>query len=997
MKRMPLASVQTWMRRVSLGLLVLLCLSSSVVLAQEKPISAFYREIWTTREGLPHNQVNSIAQTPDGYLWLGTWEGLVRYNGLEFQLFDRSNTPALQDNAIRSLSVAADGAVIMGTSRGGVTVKRGDQWTTYSEKDGLAQDEILDAIQDRSRRLWVATENEGLSVLDHGKVKQYNIHNGLPSNVVFDLRETHDGDIWIATAGGLAVCSHDGKLRVMPSTSGLPDAPVFNLFETRAGQLLVGTERGVYRRVGNTDQFEMLSPLLPQDGAPSLAEDRSGNLWIGTVNNGLLRLSARGVDRFTSLRGLPNNRVPSLLVDREGSIWAGTNAGLLRLSDAPFSTWNRDQGLSDDYVRTVYEDHQGGIWIGTGRGLNLWRNNQVVASYTAENGLPSDSILSLLEARNGDLLVGTYTDGVLRMRDGKVLARYDAAHGLPASNQVRSLAETSDGSLWIGTNRGLVRLKNGKFKRFGISEGLPREFIISMHQARDGSLWVGTSNGAAHIIGEQVQALDMRPTNGAQDVFGFNEDADGTLWMATDRGLLRYRNGHLAGLGIHNGLPVDTLFAIVDDQLGSYWLTSNRGVLRIAKAEANAVLDGRHQRLEYDHFGEADGLVSAQCNGGSGPAAIRDQHGNIWVATARGAAFASPASLHAFRRPLPSVVLEQVLADGRPQSIGRVLSLPAGTTKLEFRYAAISFLMPRFLRYRQQLQGMDHNWVDRGNQRSVQYTNLKAGRYRFQVNVAAPGLGQNWSPQITTIQIEIQPQLWERPWVLVLAALASLLLLWALVRWRLFNLHQRATQLEQLVGQRTSDLQEHADRLRISDQEKSALLERLREQSEAFERMALEDALTGIGNRRSLDSQLDAAFERAVRGDRALCFALFDIDEFKLINDHYSHAAGDQALVAVAHALRDALGGAGVLARWGGEEFAVLFERVPLARAQEICNAMRLAVEALDCSAYAPGWQLAISGGVAAREDAARPEDLVARADALLYQAKQGGRNRVCS
>ena len=172
------------------------------------------------------------------------------------------------------------------------------------------------------------------------------------------------------------------------------------------------------------------------------------------------------------------------------------------------------------------------------------------------------------------------------------------------------------------------------------------------------------------------------------------------------------------------------------------------------------------------------------------------------------------------------------MADGRPQSIGRVLSLPAGTTKLEFRYAAISFLMPRFLRYRQQLQGMDHNWVDRGNQRSVQYTNLKAGRYRFQVNVAAPGLGQNWSPQITTIQIEIQPRLWERPWVLVLAALASLLLLWALVRWRLFNLHQRATQLEQLVGQRTSDLQEHADRLRISDQEKSALLERLREMGE---------------------------------------------------------------------------------------------------------------------------------------------------------------------
>jgi diguanylate cyclase (GGDEF)-like protein len=353
--------------------------------------------------------------------------------------------------------------------------------------------------------------------------------------------------------------------------------------------------------------------------------------------------------------------------------------------------------------------------------------------------------------------------------------------------------------------------------------------------------------------------------------------------------------------------------------------------------------------------------------------------------------------LHAFRRPLPSVVLEQILADGRPQPVGQVLSLPAGTTKLEFRYAAISFLMPRFLRYRQRLQGMDHNWVDRGNQRGVQYTNLKAGNYRFQVNVSAPGLGQSWSPQVTAIQIEIQPRLWERPWVLALATIAGLLLLWALVRWRLANLHQRAAQLERIVGQRTSDLQEHADRLRASDQEKTELLERLREQSEAFERMALEDALTGIGNRRSLDSQLDAAFDRAVRGDRALCFALFDIDEFKLINDRYSHAVGDQALVAVAHALRDALGGAGVLARWGGEEFAVLFERVPFARAHAICDAMRLAVAALDCSAYAPGWQLTISAGIAARQAAARPEDLVARADALLYQAKQGGRNRVCS
>lgn len=983
-----------WMRMHLL--LVLSCLLSLSAHAVEKPISAFYRETWTTREGLPHNQVNSITQTPDGYLWLGTWDGLVRYNGLEFQTFDRGNTPALRDNAIRSLSSTADGTVVIGTSRGGVTVLRGNRWTTYGTREGLAQDEILDAVLDHAGRLWVATESEGISLLDHGKATRFHTGNGLPSDVVYGLLVASDGSVWAATSAGL-VQFRDGRMQVIPKDSGLPDAPIFVVMETRSKVLLVGTERGAYRRLPGAVRFEPLSPLLPVDGVPSLAQDHAGNLWIGTVNNGLLRLSTEGLDRFTSQRGLPNNRVPSLLVDREGSIWAGTNAGLLRLSDAPFSTWNLDQGLSDDYVRTVYEGRDGDVWIGTGRGLNLWQDNHVVARYTTESGLPSDSILSLLQARDGSLLVGTYTDGVMRLRDGKVVDRYNAANGMPGSNQVRALVESQDGALWFGTNRGLVRWQAGSYTHFGLREGLPREFILSLHLARDGSLWVGTSNGAARIVGDQVHVLDLARTNGAKDVFGFSEDADGSLWMATDRGLVRYRQGRLAGLGIANGLPVDTLFAVVDDGLGYYWLTSNRGVLRVAKADADAVLDGRRRLLEYDHLGEADGMVSAQCNGGSGPAAIRDSHGRIWVATARGAAVASPASLHAFRRPLPPVVLEQIRVNGKPFVPGTKLQLPAGTDKLEFRYAAISFLMPRFLRYRQRLHGVDGNWIERGTQRIVQYTNLRPGQYRFEVGVSAPGLGQGWSPAGTTIDIEIEPQLWQRPWVLAMATILGLLALWTLVRWRTAHLHRRAGQLEALVGQRTADLQRHAERLRESDEEKSRLVEKLQQQSVAFERMALEDALTGVGNRRSLDTQLQQAFERALRGQRNLCFALFDIDHFKQINDRYSHAVGDQALIAVAKALCEGIAGAGTLARWGGEEFGVLFERIPLERAHALCEAMRQRVEAIDCSAYAPGLRLSVSGGVAELGDAQRVEALVARADALLYEAKRGGRNRICA
>lgn len=997
-----MASVRDRMQRVACGLLALLCLLPAMAVAQspppagsgDKPLSAFYREIWTTRQGLPHNQVNAIAQAPDGNLWLGTWEGLVRYNGLEFHVFDRSNTPALQDNGVRSVRTSADGAVVIGTSRGGVTVKRGDRWRTWMVKDGLAQEEVMDALLDGKGRLWVATESAGISrVGKDGRVVQFNARNGLSSDVLYGLLLDRDDSVWVATSVGVVHIDGDRMVAYGPA-SGLPAAPVFRLVQLASGEVLVGSERGVYRKQG--ERFELLSALLPDDGVPSLAQDATGDIWVGTVNNGLLRLGKSGVERFTSLRGLPNNRVPALLVDREGSIWAGTNAGLLRLGDAAFSTFNGDQGLSDDYVRALYEARDGGIWIGTSRGLNLWRGNALVKSFTAADGLPSDSILSLQVARDGDLLVGTYTDGVLRLRDGRVVARYDNAGGMPGSNQVRAIAEDAHGTLWFGTSRGLVRMRDGRFKFFGLAEGLPREFIISLELAHDGSLWVGTANGAAHIVDEHVQVLGMRAQNGAQDVFDFHEDADGTLWLATDRGLLRYRDGQLRGLGLKQGMPIDTLFAVVDDGLGSFWLTSNRGVLRVRRKDAESVLDAGSGQIAFDQFGEADGLASAQCNGGSGPAALLDRAGNVWVATARGAASISPAKLHAYRRALPGVVIEQALANDRPVADGGVLDLAPGTRKLEFHYAAPSFLMPKFLRYRYRLVGMDADWIERGNQRIAQYTNLGPGHYRFLVDVSAPSLGRSWSGHPASIDIRIEPQAWQQPWFVALCALLGALLVFGLYRWRLGNLRRRARVLEDEVEQRTRALREHTERLRESDQEKSTLVARLKEQSEAFQRLSLEDSLTGIDNRRSLDATLARAFEQAVREQRPLSFALFDIDDFKRINDRYSHAAGDRALVAVAHTLRRGIGARGVVARWGGEEFALLLEDMPLEQARALCDELRRRVADLDCSDFAPGWKLTISGGVTERTGLSHHEKLVSRADALLYEAKRAGRNRIC-
>ena len=960
----------------------------------DKPLTAFFRETWTTRQGLPHNQVNAIAQTPDGYLWFGTWEGLVRYDGLEFHVFDRRNTPALGDNGIRSVRTTPDGTLVIGTSRGGVSVKRGDEWRHWSMADGLAQDEIMDAFYDRAGRLWVATENSGISVLQPpGKALHYDHRNGLPSDVVYSLLEDRDGSIWAATAAGIVRFA--GKaIERFGVESGLPEAPAFHLLQGPKGELYVGTERGLYRRDGA--RFAPVSPLLPRDGVPSMAFDAAGNLWIGTINNGLLRLAKSGVDRFSSQRGLPNNRVAALMVDREGSIWAGTNGGLLRLSDAPFSTWNGDQGLSDDYVRALAEGRDGSLWVGTSRGLNRIRGGKVVASYTSADGLPSDSILSLLEDRDGSLWAGTYTAGLLRLRDGKVVAHYDNSGGMPGSNQVRALEQAPDGTLWIGTTRGLIRMRNGAYRFFGARDGLPREFIMALHLARDGSLWVGTANGSARIVGDHVQPIDASKASQAQDVFGFHEDADGTVWMASDRGLLRYRHGTLRALGLAQGLPIDTIFAVVDDGRGGFWLTSNRGVMRVRRSDAEAVLDGRAKTLSVDHFSEADGLASAQCNGGAGPSALLDRRGELWVATAGGAAVLDPAALGSYQRHVPPVVVEQVLANDAQVASGGPLFLPAGTRKLEFHYASPSFRMPRFLRYRYKLEGVDRDWIERGNQRVAQYTNLGPGRYRFLIGVSAPSLGQGWNAtRATAVDIEIAPLPWQRGWFQATLVLLAGLLVVAFYRWRSRHLRRRALRLEAIVDQRTSDLRDQTERLMQADREKSVLLAKLQDQSEAFERQAREDALTGLANRRSLNEDLARAFDRAVHDGQPLCFALFDLDHFKRINDTYSHLSGDRALVEIAAVLRREVGGTGRVARWGGEEFAVLFEGIGIDAARACCESVREAVERLDCAAFAPDWKMTISGGVAERTGLAYYEKLLSRADDLLYEAKRSGRNRI--
>ena len=975
-----------------LGLCLLLaaCLPRIVSAeAQVKPLDAYFRETWTTRDGLPHNLVHAIVQTPDGYLWFATWEGLARYNGREFRVFDRGSVPELRDNGIRALRQGRNGSLWLGTSRGGVSQYRDGHWHTITKSEGLAQDEIMDLLEDREGRLWVATESAGITRIDKAGATQFRLSDGLPGEVMYSLAEDRDGTIWAASAEGLA--RFDGERFVaLDANSGLPPGQIFSLAVGAADELFVGTEVGVYARRG--DRFEPVSPDLPRDNIFRLLLDAEGILWVGTVNGGLYRYSDLGVEQLSSLRGLPNNRVSALFQDREGSVWIGTNAGLLRLRNAPFTTFTTEHGLPDDYVRSVIADAKGRVWVGTSRGLGRYHEGRF-ESLTREDGLPGDSILSLANGRDGSLWIGTYSNGVVRWKDD--IREIVGAEARLVGNQVRAMVETADGLLWIGTTRGLARYDGTSLHNFTVADGLPRDFIISLFEDSAARLWVGTANGLAEMKDGHARAISLSAMDDAQDVFGFHETDDGTLWLATDRGIVRMRGDELRLIGRRQGMPVDTVFQIVEDLDRKFWITSNRGILRASRSDLDAVADGRRTHASFAVYGESDGLASAQNNGGSGPVAWRTPDGRLWFGTAKGLATVDPAKMAEFVRQSPPVVIEEVRVDDRPMPLSGVLNLPSSTKTVELHFAGLSYLMPQKMRYRYRLDGFDENWVERGTMRFVQFTNLAPGDYRFRVIAANPE--GEWGKEEASLSFRIEPRLTQRREFWFLVALAVVIGFYGLFRWRLFSLEQGQRRLRLLVERSTADLRAQTERLTLADREKTTLMERLREQSEAFERQALEDSLTGLANRRSFDEALTREFARAQRTGAPLAVALCDLDHFKALNDGYSHAAGDAALRLIGELIRQTCRVSDVPARWGGEEFALLFPDTTRDEAHQICERLRQAVERADCKAFAPSHHLTISVGVTDRVGLSHHERLISRADAKLYEAKNSGRNRVCS
>ena len=954
-------------------------LAAPLVGAADRALQGLFRDHWTTRDGLPHNSINAIAQTPDGYLWFATWEGLVRYNGQSFTLFDRRNIPALRDGALRALYVDANGRLVAGGARGSlVRQERDGGWQPLPSAPLMVT--MIEGTPDGG--LWVGTETAGVMHVPptgEARVLEPEATEALGSN--FGLAVDARGRRWSAHAGGLRRVDDDGLKRA--DVRGLPEGPITAVVND-ATRLIIGSARGVHVADGSAESlvFEALDPALDNVSISRMLPDSEGGLWIGTLTDGLMRWTPRGLERLGVGPDRPSSRITSLFIDREDNLWVGTNSGVYRFTDAPFSSLARQHGLPDDYVRSVLARDDGSMLIGTAQGLALSDAEGRVTRLGLGTPLANASVLSLAEASDGRVWVGTYDDGALLWDGQRVITQVDTRSGL-SSNEVRALLADGD-ALWLGTTRGLARWDDGAVQHWTEADGLPTNFVIALHRDGRGQLWVGTGLGAVIVEDGALRPLDLGAHEDAEYAFGFLEDRPrGAMWIASDRGLLRFdAEGRPTGaVGLAAGLPYEKVFGLLLDPQDQLWASGNRGILRIDMARLNAIADGQDLPLEVERFTEADGMASAQCNGGSQPVVAIDRAGRRWFATSVGAARVDPADLQRATRNAPPVVIESIVADGRtlPITASDEVVLPTGNRRLELRYAGLGFVLPERLRYRHRLEGFDSSWVERGGETLVEYTRLPPGRYTFRVEAAHPR--GEWGQSRASLVIEVPPLWWQRPAVIGAFAFASVLGAGLLLRWRLRRLAVNERRLAELVDERTREL----------EQQKA----RLRHQAEEFARQAREDALTGISNRRAFDEALSREFARAKRNDAPLSITIVDLDHFKQINDRWSHAVGDEVLKRVAARLKADSRGFDLVARWGGEEFALLLPETTLPAAMATCDRLREGLMAIDLRDIDPALRITASFGVAEATGVDSHHRLLHSADQALYRAKANGRNRV--
>ncbi|CAA9379139.1 MAG: hypothetical protein AVDCRST_MAG74-229 [uncultured Pyrinomonadaceae bacterium] len=763
------------MTNLSRKLLLCFCFCLCVTTA-----TAQYRfDHWTADDGLPQNSVYGIVQTNDGYLWFTTFDGLVRFDGVKFAVFNKNNTKGLASNRIQIIFAEADDTLWLGTEDGGLVRFRNGQAQSFTTADGLPSNQVNGVQKDLDGSLLIFT-SVGDARLRDGRITVERQEGDRNYKVYVSPANSR----WEIDAGGLRRIQ-DGRA----TNYALPFDPrrisldrTFNYFvyvemlETLDGALWLSASGNLYRMKDGAVTTYTSQDGVPQSLVRDIFQDRQGDIWLATKEDGICRFNANRFPCYDTTDGLSSNHVMNLFEDREGTLWVGTHElGINRLTRQAVTSLSSADGLADKNVYPLLQARDGSFWIGSFSALSQYKDG-TIKNYTQRDGLLYEIVQSLHEDRAGRLWIGSVR-GVQYYESGK-FTDFTERLGLPIGDiNFWVIQQDSEGTLWFGTDKGLIHYKDGTATRYTTENGLPSNDVKAVHEARDGSLWIGTYGGLALLKREKGRSGDFSfsvftendglASNKVRAIF---EDAQGTFWFGTyDGGLSRYANGKFVNYTTQNGLYSNGVFQILEDERGWFWMSSNQGIYRVSRQQLEDFAAGKTATVTSTAFGKSDGMLNAECNGGRQPAGIKTRDGKLWFPTQDGVAIIDPEAVPFNPQP-PPVVIESAWLAGASVPMNGSLELAPQQDNLEIRYTGLSFIKPEQIRFRYKLEGLDENWTEAGERRAAFYPYLPPGSYRFRV--IAANSDNVWNEQGASLEIIVLPPYYRTWWFLILTVFA---------------------------------------------------------------------------------------------------------------------------------------------------------------------------------------------------------------------------------
>lgn len=731
---------------------------------------------WTTDQGLPQNSVYSIVQTRDDYLWMATLDGLVRFDGARFTVFNKSNSPGISNNRFVYLFEDGNGDLWAGTEQSGIVRLHEGRFTSYGLEDGLPSLRVVWLAGDSNSNVVVYPPGMSPAVTWSGERFVTVEPRSLPTRVPPQVSQA----VFCERNDTGLECYQSAAKRTFPFAEGFPN-PRSTFFYNSAsgpdGAIWIPSASSQLHRIDTDRTFR---EFTPRDGIPDfpirmitggprarlLASDKNGALWmtdVASMQNHLLAVN-------TPQTLLKPEEVRAAFEDREGNTWFGTTrGGLFRARKQSITTYSRPQGLTLNNIYPILEDSRGAVWIGTTLG-GLYKYADGVFSQVK---VPVGDIYALAEDHTGRLV---FSGGSMMwaVENGRVIHLFDT----PQIRIAYAVYEQSDGTVWVGGQGGLVRSKDGTSTFYTTKDGLAGDEIKVIIGDGAGGLWIGAYGGLTHYKDGQFTRwteADGLPST----IRSLYQDSDGVLWIGTyDAGLARSKDGKFTTFNMKNGLYNDGVFQILEDSRRNFWISSNRGIYRVNKDELNAVADGKRSAVNSIAYGKSDGMLSLECNGGRSPAGTKTRDGKLWFPTQDGVAVVDPENITINSNP-PPVAIESLQIDNQPLAVEKLftarqdpkyaIEIAPDQQNFEIEYTALSYINSENSRFKYKLEGLQNDWVDAGTRRTAYYSFVPPGDYTFRV-IAANSDGI-WNEEGKSVRIRILPPFYKTWWFLTLAVL----------------------------------------------------------------------------------------------------------------------------------------------------------------------------------------------------------------------------------